>query len=206
MDITEHADTGLPYERVSAVPLLALHSTYPAPSASSSPPAFVADEYGPHWRQGAREIQGQGQSQVHDPKVAHHETFSLAGTSIAPSAHRRLKPRHHLFLDWWQEILASIFSLISFGALVAVLRKYNNRPLTDWSYYGLSLNAMISILATAIRVTAMVPVAAALLQRSWLHVFTAKPGRGQRLEDLELYHNASRGPLGSLKLLNFARL
>jgi len=201
MDITEHADTGLPYERVSAVPLLALKPTYPTGSARSSPPPFVADEYGPHWRHGA----GQSQSEVHETKVAHHETRSLAGTSIRGSV-RRPKPRHHLFLDWWQEILASLFSLASFAALVAVLRKYNNRPLTDWSYYGLSLNAMISILATAIRVTAMVPVAASLLQRSWLHVFTATPGRGERLEDLELYHNASRGPLGSLKLLNLKRL
>lgn len=201
MDITESSDTGHPYERVSAIPLLTLSPTYPAPSASSSPPPSSYDGYIPRSRQG----QAQGQVHTHDPKLVHHEADSLAGSTTTRSI-RRSQPRHHLFLDWWQEIFASIFSLASFAALVAVLRKYNNRPLSDWSYHGLSLNAMISILATAIRVTAMVPVATSLLQRSWLHVFTATPGRGQRLEDIELYHNASRGPLGSLKLLNVKRL
>ena len=169
MDITEQPDTGRPYERVSAIPLLAMQTAYPAQSAGKGGSDEAADEYGPHWRWGAGA--GQGRSEVHETKTAHHETRSLAGTEYSTTrSTRRPKPRHHLFLDWRQEILASVVSLASFAALVAVLRKYNNRPLTDWSYYGLSLSAMISILATAIRVTAMVPVATSLLQRSWLHV------------------------------------
>jgi len=201
MDITESSDTGHLLQSVSAIPLLTLHPTYQAHSASSSPLPSAYDGHVPR----SHQRQAQDQNRTHDPKLAHHEGLSLISSTTTRSI-RRDQPRHHLFLDWWQEILASIFSLVFFAALVAVLRKYNNRPLSDWSYHGLSLNAMISVLATAIRVTAMVPVAASLLQRSWLHVSTATPGRGERLEDMELYHSASRGSLGSLKLLNVKRL
>ncbi|KAK1842352.1 hypothetical protein CCHR01_15028 [Colletotrichum chrysophilum] len=96
--------------------------------------------------------------------------------------------RYSLFscTEWVLEIITSIGSLIILAAVAVIFRTVNNQPLSNWTF-PISLNAVISILTTACSAAIM-------------HGLHFKNGP-QKLEHLERFDEASRGPLGSLKFL-----
>ena len=118
----------------------------------------------------------------------------------APSkqVHSTLKSRYErAFTDWWLwEVLAVLFSLGTFSALVTILIVYDGHSIAHLPQ-RLSLNAIISILSTISRTTLMFSVSATLSQFKWLSF----SGRTRQLKNLQLYDDASRGPLGSSILL-----
>lgn len=111
--------------------------------------------------------------------------------------------RHMLILDWKYEIAASIISYAAMLALVFVLRAYGDFDETRWTWKDVSLNTIVSIIATVIRISCMFPVSVSLLQAGITNARRAARGRwsDQRLGDLEAFHNASRGAIGSVKML-----
>lgn len=113
-------------------------------------------------------------------------------------ANTTVKSRYErVFTDWWLwEILAVLLSLSTFSALIIVLIVYNGRavPQLPW---GISLNTVVSILATISKTSLMFSITATLSQFKWL-LFS---DRTRQLKDLQLYDDASRGPLGSSALL-----
>jgi len=65
--------------------------------------------------------------------------------------------------EWWNkywlyEIGASLLSLIFFIWIVVILKKYDHRRLTDWPYDIITINTLVSILATALGSVLSVPV------------------------------------------------
>lgn len=97
---------------------------------------------------------------------------------------------------WLFEALASIISLISLAGIVITLVLHADRPLPRWPF-SITINALVSTLATISRSSLLVSVTAALGQRTW-----ARLSKGQNpLSDLETYGGAGRGPWGSLVLL-----
>ena len=97
---------------------------------------------------------------------------------------------------WLWEILAVLLSLGTFSALIILLIVYDGRAVTQLPR-GISLNAIVSILATISKASLTFSITASLSQFKWL-LFS---GRARRLKDLQLYDDASRGPLGSSRLL-----
>lgn len=101
-----------------------------------------------------------------------------------------------VFKDSW---LLEIASLIASWAcqiwLVVILVQMNNRPLDTW-LYKISLNAMVSALATMSKALLLEPVGASIGQLKWLHL-----RHPRRMYDFELFEQASRGFLGSVSLL-----
>jgi hypothetical protein len=59
------------------------------------------------------------------------------------------------------------------------------------------LNAIISILATAAKGALLLPVAEAISQHKWLWFRRSQ----RKLQDIETFDNASRGPWGALTML-----
>lgn len=110
--------------------------------------------------------------------------------------------KQHLFADWKWELAASILSYAAILALVAILYTYNHTNKVHFGSTSLSLNSVVAVLATTIRVCCMFPVGSALLQGGYIHARRAarRAWSGQRLSDLEVFHDASRGAIGSLKL------
>ncbi|KAH9231679.1 hypothetical protein K456DRAFT_1915438 [Colletotrichum gloeosporioides 23] len=88
--------------------------------------------------------------------------------------------------EWFMEIVTSIGSLVILATVAFIFTRVDGRPLSDWTF-PISLNAVISILTTACSAAIM-------------HGLHFKNGP-QRLEHLETFDEASRGPLGSLKFL-----
>jgi Protein of unknown function (DUF3176) len=98
--------------------------------------------------------------------------------------------------SWYPEIGALAFSLSCATATAVVLGCYNNKPTPELSL-GITLNAIISILATASKVSLIYAISNALGQLKWVWF-----GRNRSLLDAEIFDNASRGPLGSLQMLS----
>ena len=96
--------------------------------------------------------------------------------------------------------MSSWISIAALIALVIVLRTYNGRGLDDLRLPSwLSLNSLVALIATINRVALVAPVEAAMIQEVWLWFSSTRDGEEarSRLEDLEIFDEASRGAWGS---------
>ena len=87
----------------------------------------------------------------------------------------------------------------SFGCMVcvmAILVKMKDQPLSNWTFF-LSLPATVAVFITLAKSTTIFSVAACIGQYKWLYFRSA----ARSLHDLDLFEDASRGPIGSIRLL-----
>jgi len=70
---------------------------------------------------------------------------------------------------WTFEVLSSVFSLVSFLAMIILLSRIHATPLSSWAA-SVSPNAMIAVLSTASRASLILPVTESLSQLKWLHL------------------------------------
>lgn len=96
---------------------------------------------------------------------------------------------------WLYEIGAIVLSLIFMSAIVVVLKKIDGQPMS--SGMPLSPNTLIAIFSTLSKSAILFVISGCLGQLKWVYF----EQRGQRLMDLQIFDDASRGPLGSLWLL-----
>lgn len=102
-----------------------------------------------------------------------------------------------LFIDWWMgELLGILLSITTLFAIIYALRKYDGRNLPTLPH-NVSLNFVISTLATVSKSSLLFAVASALGQFKWLWMFFKQ----RQLQDLQVFDDASRGPLGASRLL-----
>lgn len=115
-------------------------------------------------------------------------------TKKVPNAHS--KSRRRLLADtWFLEIASLLLGICAFIVIIVLLSHYDGRQQFQWN--GVTLNAVVSVLATIARIGIVVPVAEALAQWKWMHF-----SRGYKpLSDFGLLDDASRGTRGSLLLL-----
>ena len=101
------------------------------------------------------------------------------------------------FSDWWMgELLALLVSIGTFIAIVIIVRKYDNRMLPNLPH-NVSLNFVVSTLATVSKSSLLLAVASAIGQFKWLWI----SAKYHSLRDLQILDEASRGLLGASKLL-----
>jgi hypothetical protein len=138
-------------------------------------------------------------------KLQSQETTTRTDSSFAAITSRlpkASKGHFNLQQSWWlYEILAAALSVSAMTALLGVLYGYNGRVVQRLPL-GITLNGVVAVLATISRTSLMVPVVSGLSQGKWIW-FSPKRAlpNGKRLEDLEIFDNASRGSWGSLQLL-----
>ena len=97
---------------------------------------------------------------------------------------------------WAWELGAAALCSFILAIIAGVLFIYNNRSVPDLPD-GLTLNALISLLATLAKSTLMVILATAIRQERWLW-FIKRP---RPLSTVDDFDEASRGPYGSLLLV-----
>lgn len=109
---------------------------------------------------------------------------------------------------WLFEVLAEVTAALSLALMFAILCYFNGRRQTDWQSATITLNGVVSFLATVARAALMVPVSAAIGQRKWLWFIPSskRNGRGRRLRDFETFDDASRGSLGSFRLFKTVKM
>lgn len=109
-------------------------------------------------------------------------------------------PTNRLWIYEWAAVAVSVACFI---CLVVVLHKSNGKEQTRWLYDRLTLNGLIALLSTFIRASMMIAVGACLSQMKWNIFASGDEGAwaGRRVGDMDIFDQASRGPMGSLKLL-----
>ena len=102
-----------------------------------------------------------------------------------------------LILQWYRptDTFNAACALLIFGSVVTILAVFDGQPNPQFQY-GITLNALISVLATVGTFTIMIPCSDALGQLKWNWFMKGRP-----LLDFHLIDNASRGPMGSLVLI-----
>ena len=96
---------------------------------------------------------------------------------------------------WILEITMAILSVATLGALIMTLKFANHSIVYSW--HGVTLNTVVSALATVTKLAAMFVVGNAISQSKW-NSFRNRP---QLLLDLEAGDLASRGAAGGIGLL-----
>jgi len=96
---------------------------------------------------------------------------------------------------WTREIVGLVASIVFLVSMCVLLAVYDGKPIFSW--HGVSLNAVVSVLSTASRGALLYAAAEAIGQWKWI-LFS----RQRRiLMDFERIDSASRGLLGSFYLL-----
>lgn len=94
--------------------------------------------------------------------------------------------------NWIWEIASLGLSALCLVAIVVILVNFQNIPLSKW-HTSIAPNTVISVLSTVSKASLLFSVAECISQLKWLHF-----NRAHKLSDIDLYDNASRGPVGSL--------
>lgn len=97
---------------------------------------------------------------------------------------------------WFLEIAATLFSITCLIRICGILIAYDQESRPEL-YHGLSLNAIISVLATGCKSSLIFVIGEAMGQLKW-GWFYAMP---QKLIDIQTLDSAGRGPIGSIAIL-----
>lgn len=97
--------------------------------------------------------------------------------------------------DWWGAEIASWFvATLSLFGIVIALETYKGISLPNWPL-GITLNSLISILATIDQSAMMKPIVESMSQLKGLWFV-----RKEKILAFQAFDDASRGPIGSLLL------
>lgn len=106
---------------------------------------------------------------------------------------------------WTWEIISLFLTIGLIVAVATILSHFDGRPLPDWPF-GINLNTLIALLSTILRTLMLVAVAEALGQLKWS--WFSQPASSSAaavtprpLHDFHVFDRASRGILGSMRLL-----
>lgn len=110
--------------------------------------------------------------------------------------------------NWWlPEILALSVSIVCLASIGLVLKTVDGRPLADWNSFvqvsvpggramSIAPNSVISFLSTIAKSCLGFTATACISQVKWLHIQNKK----RSLSSLQIFDDASRGPLGAVGL------
>ena len=102
--------------------------------------------------------------------------------------------------DWWlPEVFSALTGILAIFGIFIVLKAYDNGPIPNWGSVlntTITLNTVLSILGTVVKMSLMMPVIECISQLKWPWFDQGRP-----LIDLNIFDQASRGPLGSIKLI-----
>lgn len=118
-------------------------------------------------------------------------------TNATQTSNRSAKRNQNSLLrsSWVWEVSSAALSIVCTTAIIVILIKADGVLLTSWPF-PISPNSLISTFLTLSKAALMVPVAACTSQLKWTHFRNAN-----RLSDLEVFDEASRGPWGALELI-----
>jgi hypothetical protein len=93
---------------------------------------------------------------------------------------------------WGLEIVSSLCSLAMLAAIISILWKMDGKLIDEWRFQ-ISLGATVALLATLCSAAMMHNVSSFIGQLKWLHLRK----KSRKLEHLQIFDEASRGPYGS---------
>jgi Protein of unknown function (DUF3176) len=98
--------------------------------------------------------------------------------------------------SWTLEYAALIVAMVSLASICIILEIYRDRLSSEWKH-SVTLNTILSTLATVIKGALLLPVSACLSQSKWAWYYREK----KPLQHFQIFDAASRGPMGAAWLL-----
>jgi hypothetical protein len=134
--------------------------------------------------------------------VSHIRKESTIKRSIPPKEFGTLQT--HWLITWLLEITAAVFSILCLGSIVGLLLAIDGKPYHNWRIenFNITPNALLSILSAFSKSSLILLISEGTGQLKWVY-FQQRP---HRLLDLQIFDEASRGPLGALRLILSVRL
>lgn len=136
------------------------------------------------------------------PLTDHGDGANHSRSPSEISSKKVQKPlRRATWLDSWLfEWITLVFSVSCFVTIAVILWVYDGKVRPELGH-DLSLNAIISALATGCKSALVLVIGEAICQLKWLWFQSPRRRDGQQLIDIQRYDAASRGPLGSLMIV-----
>ncbi|CAG8213515.1 unnamed protein product [Penicillium salamii] len=166
---TEEHDQTSSYERLPRLSISS-HSDHQATSQSSSSPGPLSLD-----------------------QIPSRSPYSSNPPTLSPSELQE-SDRSLTSDTWIYEGVAMVFSVLCFIATITVLRVYEHKARPNLAY-GITLNAIISILATGSKSSLLFVIGECIGQLKWVWFYK---GKKKEHLDMQLFDSASRGPMGSL--------
>ncbi|PWY69787.1 hypothetical protein BO70DRAFT_382492 [Aspergillus heteromorphus CBS 117.55] len=125
------------------------------------------------------------------------EPHPASGAQLATTSKDPISKWDSLILDtWFWEIISLGFSITLFIVIVVFLKVYDQHEMPTFPL-GLTLNTIVSILATGSKSSLLCMISTSIGQLKWIW-FQAKK---RPLYDMQYFDDASRGPWGSMQVL-----
>ncbi|KAF5573563.1 hypothetical protein FPANT_12285 [Fusarium pseudoanthophilum] len=105
-------------------------------------------------------------------------------------------PEHPCWI-WRWELLQLLIASGLFAAICIVLYIYTGKELPEWKNLGITLNTLVSIIATFFRASIAIISSEVLAQLKWEWL----SGSFRPMSDIQMFDTATRGVIGSLQLL-----
>jgi hypothetical protein len=103
--------------------------------------------------------------------------------------------RHRYFNIWWWEAICCFIALGALLAIVATIRTHESKTIPEWKF-GLTVNAIIAACTVVLKAAAGLVLAEGISHLKWISAAQPQP-----LSTFVAHDDASRGPMGALKLL-----
>ncbi|KIV78342.1 hypothetical protein PV11_10067 [Exophiala sideris] len=144
---------------------------------------------------------GSGPSQADEATTVHRPShlstrYTPATSHPAPSSPMQKSLMSILYNCWLWELTTLFISTVALAAVIVLLIYWDEQPLSQWPS-SISLNTFVSTLGTVHKSGLALFIGACLGQQKW-NWFNKHT---DRLEVLETFDEASRGPWGSTKLI-----
>ncbi|KXH62397.1 hypothetical protein CSAL01_00560 [Colletotrichum salicis] len=142
------------------------------------------------------------QAAQQDGNLSEHDinpsSTTQSNADVPPDARKPRPGSSFIHRLWLWEIAASALSLACMASIIGVLSYEQGRRLDRWGLGKGSLTptVVVSFLGTLAKSACLLVLTEVISQLKWLH-FQNTP---QKLSDLQLFDNASRGPWGAFQL------
>jgi hypothetical protein len=153
-----------------------------------------------------------GYTHYHGEAIADSTSKTATASAISLTSQHNYSPKAYssgkskaavrsTMMSWLPELFTVLVSVGSLLAIVAVLRREDGKPISEWSL-AVPLNAVIATLGTLARNTLAFALSACVGQQkwNWLRV------RSDQLVSWTRFDEASRGPWGATRLFFWLRL
>ncbi|OBS29550.1 hypothetical protein FPOA_03487 [Fusarium poae] len=120
------------------------------------------------------------------------------GTSNTKDTTGQKKDRENVFWIWKEELLLLVVAAGFFAGICRILYIYDEKELPHWDDLGITLNTLISIIATIFRASLAIITFEILAQLKWDWISS---GSFRPMQQVQVFDSASRGILGCLRLI-----
>ncbi|KAH7121262.1 hypothetical protein B0J11DRAFT_62108 [Dendryphion nanum] len=138
-------------------------------------------------------------SAQHQSSAKSHPKFmnKLARTFTEPTKNILRREFHW---NWSWEICGALLSIVCTTLMASIFFSMNERPLSHWKL-PIQPNSLIAVFSTVAKSALLVPVTECISQLKWIYFEKRHP-----LSHMQVFDDASRGPWGSLVLLQKVKL